>query len=71
MCKKLLALLGLKFKDLNALSVDVDYGEHGTVAFVQHNVSWKANAIRSLIIPCWNVPDGNNHIRQNLQRRGY
>ena len=31
----------MKFKDLNALPVDVDYGEHGTVqAFVQHNASW-------------------------------
>ena len=30
-----------KFKNLNALSVDVDYGEHGTVqAFVQLNMSW-------------------------------
>ena len=30
-----------KFKELNALPVDVDYGEHGIVqAFVQHNASW-------------------------------
>ena len=30
-----------KFKDLNALPVDVDSRKHGTVqAFVQYNVSW-------------------------------
>ena len=28
------------------------------------------NAIGSLIIPCWSVPDRNNHERGNLQREG-
>ena len=58
-----------KFKDLNALPVDVDYGEHGQFKHLCNTMHHGTNnAFKSIITPYWSVPDRGKYERENVQK---